>query len=54
MRAYESLIRVIHTLYEYAESCTVVVQGHEKSRGLTAPGTSVKLSTEVAEIVDFC
>ena len=31
------LITVIHILYEYAESCTVVVQGHKKSRGLTAP-----------------
>src|SRR5215204_2603026 len=28
------LIRVIHILYEYAESCTVVVQGHKKSRGV--------------------
>jgi len=53
MRAYESLIRVFHTLHEHAISCSSGA-GHKKSQGLAAPALLFSLDTEVAEIVDFC
>ena len=39
------LIRVIHILYEYAESCTVVVQRHKERAGVLDPGSELRLKS---------